>query len=572
MKKKLRSHDWFGRKDKDGMIYRSWMKNQGMPVDLFDGRPVIGICNTWSELTPCNAHLRDLAEMVKRGVYEAGGFPLEFPIMSLGETLLKPTAMLFRNLASMDAEESIRGNPIDGVVLLTGCDKTTPATVMGASSVGLPTIVVPGGPMLNGKYKGMDIGSGTHVWKFDEDMKTGKMTHEDCEYLESCMSRSIGHCMTMGTASTMAVMVESLGLTLSGAAAIPAADSRKKVMAQLSGRRIVEMVEENLTIDKILTREAFENAIKVNAAVGGSSNFMIHLLAIAGRIGVDLKLDDFDTLGCKMPLLLNLMPSGKYLMEDFFYAGGLPVILNELGDHLHKNVTTVTGKNHEENIKGYTTCYNENVIATYQSPIQAEAGCVVVKGNLAMNGAVIKPSAATPALLKHRGRAVVFESIEDYNKRIDDPDLDIDETCVMVLKYVGPVGYPGMPEVGNMALPKKILAKGIKDMVRISDARMSGTAYGTTVLHVSPESAIGGNLALVENGDMIVLDVAQRILHLDVSEEELQKRRSAWAPPAIAAGRGYVNLYVKHVLGADKGADFDFLVGSSGSVVTRDSH
>ena len=572
MSSRLRSHDWFGRKDKDGILYRSWMKNQGMPTDMFDGRPVIGICNTFSELTPCNAHFREHAEAVKRGVLEAGGFPVEFPIMSLGETLLKPTAMLFRNLASMDAEESIRGNPIDGVVLLTGCDKTTPSTVMGAASVGLPTIVVPGGPMLNGKYKGQDIGSGTHVWKFDEDMKTGKMTQQDCEFAESCMSRSIGHCMTMGTASTMAVMVESLGLTLSGAAAIPAADSRKKVMAQLSGRRIVEMVKEDLTIDKILTREAFENAIKVNAAVGGSSNFIIHLIAIAGRIGVDLQLDDFDALGSKIPLLLNLMPSGKYLMEDFYYAGGLPVILNELTDLLHKNVVTVTGKNHEENIKGNTDCYNADVIAKFDLPIQSAAGCVVVKGNLALNGAVMKPSAATPSLLKHRGRAVVFESIEDYNKRIDDPNLDIDETCVMVLKYVGPVGYPGMPEVGNMALPKKILEKGIKDMVRISDARMSGTAYGTAVLHVSPESAIGGNLALVENGDMIELDVAQRRLHLDVGDEELARRRAAWVAPKIASERGYVNLYVKHVLGADKGADLDFLVGSSGSTVTRDSH
>lgn len=570
--KKLRSWDWFGRKDKDGIIYRSWMKNQGMPPDLFDGRPVIGICNTWSELTPCNAHLRGIAEMVKRGVYEAGGFPLEFPIMSLGETLLKPTAMLFRNLASMDAEESIRGNPIDGVVLLTGCDKTTPSTVMGAASVNLPTIVVPGGPMLNGKYKGGDIGSGTHVWKFDEDMKTGKMTQEECNIAESCMSRSVGHCMTMGTASTMACMVESLGLTLTGAAAIPAADSRKKVLAQLSGRRIVEMVKENLTIDKILTREAFENAIKVNAAVGGSSNFIIHLTAIAGRIGVELKLEDFDELGSKIPLLLNLMPSGKFLMEDFYYAGGLPVILNELKNHLHKNVITVTGKNHEENIKGLTTCYNEQVIASYDNPLIAEAGCVVVKGNLAKNGAVMKPSAATPSLMKHRGRAVVFESIEDYHARIDQPDLDIDETCVMVLKYVGPVGYPGMAEVGNMALPKKILQKGITDMVRISDGRMSGTAYGTAVLHVSPESAIGGTLALVQNGDMIELDVSQRKLHLDVSDEELEKRRAKWIAPKIASDRGYVNLYVKHVMGADKGADLDFLQGSSGSLVTRDSH
>ncbi len=572
MSKIMRSQGWFGKKDKDGIIYRSWMKNQGMPTDMFDGRPVIGICNTFSELTPCNAHFRDIAESVKKGVLEAGGFPVEFPIMSLGETLLKPTAMLFRNLASMDAEESIRGNPIDGVVLLTGCDKTTPSTVMGAASVGLPTIVVPGGPMLNGRYKGQTIGSGTHVWKFDEDMKTGKMTQEECEFAESCMSRSIGHCMTMGTASTMACMVESLGLTLSGASAIPAADSRKKVLAQLSGRRIVEMVKDDLTIDKILTREAFENAIKVNAAVGGSSNFIIHLTAIAGRIGVDLKLEDFDIIGSKIPLLLNLMPSGKYLMEDFYYAGGLPVVLDQLQAHLHKNVITVTGKNHHDNIQGNTTCYNEEVIAPILNPLIAEAGCVVIKGNLALNGAVLKPSAATPALMKHKGRAVVFESIEDYNARIDDPDLDIDESCVMVLKYVGPVGYPGMPEVGNMALPKKLLQKGIRDMVRISDGRMSGTAYGTAVLHVSPESAIGGNLALVQNGDIIELDVEQRLLHLHVVDEVLAERRKVWTPPAPAASRGYVHLYINHVMGADQGADLDFLQGNSGSKVTRDSH
>jgi len=572
MSQKLRSHDWFGRKDKDGIIYRSWMKNQGMPPDWFDGRPVIGICNTYSELTPCNAHFRDFAESIKKGVIEAGGFPVEFPIMSLGETLLKPTAMLFRNLASMDAEESIRGNPIDGVVLMTGCDKTTPSTVMGAASVGLPTIVVPGGPMLNGRYKGQTIGSGTHVWKFDEDMKTGKMTQEECEFAESCMSRSIGHCMTMGTASTMACMVEALGLTLSGASAIPAADSRKKVMAQLSGRRIVEMVKENLTIDKILTREAFENAIKVNAAVGGSSNFIIHLLAIAGRIGIDLKLEDFDELGSHIPLLVNLMPSGKFLMEDFYYAGGLPVVLHELKEQLHKNVVTVTGKNHHDNIQGNTDCYNREVIASFNQPLIPEAGCVIVKGNLAENGAVIKPSAATPALMIHTGRAVVFESIEDYHKRIDDPELDIDENCVMVLKYVGPVGYPGMPEVGNMALPKKILEKGIRDMVRISDGRMSGTAYGTAVLHVSPESAIGGTLALVQNGDLIELNVPERRLQLLVSEEELAVRKAVWVAPPAAANRGYVSLYINHVLGADKGADLDFLQGSSGSAVTRDSH
>lgn len=569
---KYRSSEWFGKKDKMGFIYRSWMKNQGFPEDMFDGRPVIGICNTWSELTPCNAHLRDLAESVKRGVYEAGGFPVEFPIMSLGETLLKPTAMLFRNLASMDAEESIRGNPIDGVVLLTGCDKTTPSTLMGASSVDLPTIVVPGGPMLNGKYQGKDIGSGTSVWKFTDDLKTGKMSQSEYENAESCMSRSPGHCMTMGTASTMACMVESLGMCLSGAAAIPAVDSRKKVLAQRSGRRIVEMVKEDLRISKILTRKAFENAIKVNAAVGGSSNFIIHLTAIAGRIGVDLNLEDFDKVGSKVPLLLNLMPSGKFLMEDFYYAGGLPVIINELKSVLHMDTLTVSGKTHKENVEGFGTCYNKEVIAEYESPLIKEAGIVVVKGNLALNGAVLKPSAATPALMQHRGRAVVFENIEDYHARVDDPDLDIDETCVMVLKSVGPVGYPGMPEVGNMTLPKKLLDKGITDMVRISDGRMSGTAYGTVVLHVSPEAAIGGNLALVQNGDMIELDVPKKKLHLAVSDEELAQRRSQWKKPAPISDRGYVNLYVKHVQQADKGADLDFLVGNSGSQVSRDSH
>ena len=556
-----------------GFIYRSWMKNQGFPEDLFDGRPVIGICNTWSELTPCNAHLRDIGEWVKRGVYEAGGFPLEFPIMSLGETLLKPTAMLFRNLASMDAEESIRGNPIDGVVLLTGCDKTTPSTVMGASSVDLPTLVVPGGPMLNGKFQGHDIGSGTHVWKFEEERKTGVLS--DAEYLmaESCMSRSAGHCMTMGTASTMACMVESLGLTLPGAAAIPAVDSRKKVLAQLSGRRIVEMVKEDLRLSKILTRRAFENAIKVNAAVGGSTNFIIHLTAIAGRIGVPLELADFDRLGSGVPLLLNLMPSGKFLMEDFYYAGGLPVILNELRSLLDLDAMTVNGKTHAQNITGRTTCYNREVIAAYDEPLIEHGGIAVLKGNLAVDGAVIKPSAATPALMQHRGRAVVFENIEDYHARVDDPALEIDAASVMVLKHVGPVGYPGMPEVGNMTLPKKLLEQGITDMVRISDGRMSGTAYGTVVLHVSPESAVGGALALVQTGDWIELDVAGRRLHLDVSDEELLRRRKAWTPPAVAGtDRGYVSLYRGHVQQAHLGADLDFLRGGSGSEVSRDSH
>jgi L-arabonate dehydrase len=569
----FRSREWFGKTDKMGFIYRSWMKNQGFPEDLFDGRPVIGICNTWSELTPCNAHLRDIAEWVKRGVYEAGGFPLEFPIMSLGETLLKPTAMLFRNLASMDAEESIRGNPLDGVVLLTGCDKTTPSTVMGAASVDLPTLVVPGGPMLNGKFRGKDIGSGTSVWKFADDRKTGKMTDEDYLLAESCMSRSAGHCMTMGTASTMACMVESLGLTLPGAAAIPAVDSRKKVLAQLSGRRIVEMVREDLRLSKILTRPAFENAIRINAAIGGSTNFIIHLTAIAGRIGVPLVLEDFDRLGSHIPLLLNLMPSGKFLMEDFYYAGGLPVILHELRQQLQLDVMTVNGKTHRENIEGKGTCYNREVIASSQLPLIAEAGIAVVKGNLAINGAVIKPSAATPSLMRHRGRAVVFENIEDYHARIDDPLLDIDAGSVMVLKNVGPVGYPGMPEVGNMGLPKKLLDAGVTDMVRISDGRMSGTAYGTVVLHVSPEAAVGGVLALVENGDWIELDVEARRLHLDVGEAELEKRRQRWVRPVIpGTDRGYVHLYIQHVEQADKGADLDFLKGGSGSEVTRDSH
>jgi dihydroxy-acid dehydratase len=556
-----------------GFIYRSWMKNQGFPEDMFDGRPVIGICNTWSELTPCNAHLRDIAESVKRGVYEAGGFPVEFPVMSLGETLLKPTAMLFRNLASMDVEESIRGNPLDGVVLLTGCDKTTPSLVMGAASVDLPTLVVPGGPMLNGKYRGKDIGSGTHVWKFADDRKTGKMTQEEYLQAESCMSRSAGHCMTMGTASTMACMVESLGLTLPGAAAIPAVDSRKKVLAQLSGRRIVEMVKEDLRLSHILTRPAFENAIKVNAAIGGSTNFIIHLTAIAGRIGVALELEDFDRLGSRIPLLLNLMPSGKFLMEDFYYAGGLPVIIHELRDLLHMDIPTVTGKGHGANIEPINTCYNREVIATYEHPLIAEAGIAVLKGNLSLNGSVIKPSAATPALMQHQGRAVVFEDIEDYHRRIDDPDLDIDETCIMVLKNVGPVGYPGMPEVGNMALPKKLLDKGVQDMVRISDGRMSGTAYGTVVLHVSPEAAIGGVLALVKNGDRIKLDVEGRRLELLVEEAELESRRKDWKPTGLPGmNRGYVSLYVQHVQQADKGADLDFLVGGSGAKVSRDSH
>jgi L-arabonate dehydrase len=552
-------------------VHRSWLRNQGYPNDYFRGRPVIGICNTWSELTPCNGHLRDFAEIVKRGIVEAGGFPLEFPVTSLGETLMRPTSMLFRNLASMDVEETIRANPIDGVILLTGCDKTTPSTLMGACSADLPTIVVPGGPMLNGRFKGECLGSGSFNWMVKEKMLVENYSPEDILEAEIGVARSAGHCMTMGTASTMACMVEALGLTLPGAAAIPAVDSRKKVMAQLSGRRIVEMVNEGLKLSKILTRQAFENSIIVNAAIGGSTNFIIHLLAIAGRIGVQLKLDDFDIIGGKIPLLVNLKPSGKYLMEDFFYAGGLPVVLKELKKHLHNDALTVNGKTIGEN-NTCSVCYNQDVIATIGRPLQQNAGIAVLKGNLCEDGAVIKPSAATAQLMKHRGPAVVFDTIEDYHARIDDPDLEINEESVIVLKNVGPVGYPGMPEVGNVDLPEKLLRKGIRDMIRISDGRMSGTAAGTVVLHVSPESAIGGTLALVKDGDMIELDVKNRILHLDVTAEELNKRRAAWVAPNPSTKRGYVKMYIDHVQQAHLGADMDILQGGSGVDVMRDLH
>ncbi len=570
-KKKLRSTEWFGLSGKMGFTHRSWMRNQGHPDHMFRGKPVIGICNTWSDLTPCNAHLRDFAEIVKRGVYEAGGFPLEFPVTSLGEILMKPSTMLFRNLASMDTEETIRANPLDGIVLMTGCDKTTPSVIMGAASVDLPTLVVPGGPMLNGKWKGTDVGSGTLTWQLADRLKEGSVTEEEMVEAESCMSRSAGHCMTMGTASSMASTVEALGLTLPGFSSIPAVDSRKKVMAHLSGNRIVEMVNEDLKLSQILTREAFENAIMVNSAIGGSTNVIIHLLAIANRLGVELSLDDFDKLGSHMPLLVNLMPAGKYLMEDFYYAGGLPVVLKELKEHLNNDAITVNGKSIGENSKE-AECYNREVIAEFDSPFQKDAGIAVLRGNLCEDGGVIKPSAATPELMKHKGKAVVFETIEDYHSRVDDPDLEIDENSVMVLKGVGPVGYPGMPEVGNMVLPEKLLKKGVKDLVRISDGRMSGTAYGTVVLHIAPESTIGGTLALVQNGDEIELDVENRSLTLHVSDEELEKRRAAWTPPEPIADRGYAHLYINHVEQADKGCDFDFLKGGSGSEVQRDLH
>ena len=569
-KSTLRSQNWFGKTGKDGFIYRAWMKNQGIPQDFFEGKPVIGICNTWSELTPCNAHFRDLAEAVKKGVLEMGGFPVEFPVMSLGETLIKPTAMLYRNLASMDVEESIRANPIDGVVLLCGCDKTTPSLVMGACSVDIPTIVISGGPMLKGHWKGKDIGT-SDVWRFDVAHKLGEITQTEFIEAEACMARTQGHCAVMGTASTMATMVEALGISLPNNAAIPAADSRRKVISQLSGRRIVEMVKENLTLSKILTREAFENAIMVNAAIGGSTNFVIHLLAIAGRIGVDLNIDDFDKWSQNIPLLANLQPSGLHFMEDLYYAGGLPAVIKEMSGVLHNNVLTVSGRTMGENCAN-AEAYNSDIIGTMEMPFKPESGIVVLRGNLAPNGAVLKPSAASPELLTYRGQAVVFETIVDYHARIEDPDLEIDEKSVMVLKNVGPKGYPGMAEVGNMALPKKLLAKGVKDLVRISDGRMSGTGFGTVILHVSPEAADGGNLALVKNGDWIALDVPNRSLHLEVSDEELAERRKNWQPMDLKLNRGYAHLYVTNVEQAHLGADFGFLRGGSGSEVTRDSH
>ena len=567
----LRSQQWFGRQDRDGFAYRSWLKGKGIPQDQFEGRPVIGICNTFSELTPCNSHFRTIAEQVKIGVYEAGGFPLEFPVMSLGEVLLRPTAMLYRNLASMDVEESIRGNPLDGVVLLMGCDKTTPSLVMGAASVNLPTIGVSGGPMLNGKWRGQDLGSGTGGWSMSEQVRAGTLKLQEFLEAESCMHRSHGHCMTMGTASTMASMVEALGLGLPGNAAYPAVDGRRNVLARMSGRRIVEMVHEDLILSRILTREAFENAVRTLAAIGGSTNAVIHLIAMAGRIGVKLTIDDFDQLGSDMPCLVNLQPSGKYLMEDFCYAGGLPVVMKQIESQLHTGAITASGKTVAENIAGAEN-FNADVIMPMAAPFMERAGIAVLRGNLAPRGAVIKPSAATAALLVHTGRAVVFENIEEFHRLIDDETLDVDETCILVLKNCGPKGYPGMAEVGNMPLPPKVLRKGITDMVRISDARMSGTAYGTVVLHTAPEAAAGGPLAVVRNGDTITLDVPKRSLHLHLSDAELTQRLSNWIAPAPAMSSGYWKLYVDHVTQADEGVDLDFLVGQRGAAVPRDNH
>lgn len=573
-KPSLRSAQWFGTADKNGFMYRSWMKNQGIPDHEFQGKPIIGICNTWSELTPCNAHFRKIAEHVKKGVLEAGGFPVEFPVFSSGESNLRPTAMLTRNLASMDVEEAIRGNPVDAVVLLTGCDKTTPALLMGAASCDIPAIVVTGGPMLNGKHKGKDIGAGTIVWQMHEAYKAGHIDLNEFLSAEAGMSRSAGTCNTMGTASTMACMAEALGTSLPHNAAIPAVDARRYVLAHLSGMRIVDMVREDLRLSKILTREAFENAIRVNAAIGGSTNAVIHLKAIAGRIGVDLQLEDWTRVGRGTPTLVDLQPSGRFLMEEFYYAGGLPAVIRRLGEHgLLPNPTALTanGKSLWDNCHT-APLYDEHVIRPLDKPLVADGGICILRGNLAPKGAVLKPSAATPALMQHRGRAVVFEHFEDYKARINDPDLDVDANSILVMKYCGPKGYPGMAEVGNMGLPAKLLAQGVTDMVRISDARMSGTAYGTVVLHVAPEAAAGGPLAVVREGDWIELDCQQGRLHLDIDEQELAGRLADLQPPPQLITGGYAKLYLEHVMQADEGCDFDFLVGCRGAAVPKHSH
>ena len=567
----LRSTQWYGKLDKDGFIHRSWMKSQGYPNEAFDGRPIIGIANTWSELTPCNSHLRELADHVKRGVWAAGGFPVEFPVMSLGETQMRPTAMLFRNLLAMEVEESIRANPIDGVVLLGGCDKTTPAQIMGACSVGLPFMVISSGPMLNGRYKGKAIGSGTDVWKLSEAVRAGEMSVEEFMDAERCMSRSHGTCMTMGTASTMACISEAMGLSLPYNGTIPAVDAHRKALCFATGTRIVDLVLDDLTPSHFLTKEAFENAVKITAAIGGSTNSVVHLLAIAKRLGIDFELDDWNRMGKGVPLVVDLMPAGRFLMEDFHYAGGVPAVIRHLAHHFNLEVPTVSGESWKELIKDVES-FNMDVIRPENNALIKEAGLVVLRGNLCPNGAIIKPAAATPELLQHRGKAVVFESIEDYKERIDDPNLDVDASSILVLKGCGPKGYPGMPEVGNMALPKKLLQQGIRDLVRISDARMSGTAFGTVVLHVAPEASAGGPLAFVQTGDWISLDVEKSSLTIEVSDKELQTRKANWIPPNLGYVRGYYKLYIDHVNQADQGADLDFLVGSSGSEVKRESH
>ncbi|MEE3359379.1 MAG: L-arabinonate dehydratase [Pseudomonadota bacterium] len=571
--RRLRSQEWYGGTSRDSIYHRGWMRNQGYPEDLFDGRPIIGILNTWSELTPCNGHLNELAEKVKAGIWEAGGFPVEVPVFSASENTFRPTAMMFRNLAAMSIEEQIRGQPMDGCVLMVGCDKTTPSLLMAAASVDLPSIVVTGGPMLNGWFQGERVGAGTHLWRFSEAVKAGEMTQEDFLEAEAAVTRSTGTCNTMGTASSMASMTEALGMALSGNAAIPAVDSRRRVMAQMSGRRIVQMVKDDLKPSDILTKEAFENAVRVNGAIGGSTNAVVHLLAIAGRIEVDFTLDDWDRCGRDVPTIVNLQPSGEYLMEEFFYAGGLPVVLRQLGQDglLHKDALTVSGAAIWDEVKDAKN-WNDDVIRPVERALTAQGGIAVLKGNLAPKGSILKPSAASEHLLVHRGPAVVFEDIDDYKARINDDALDVDENSILVLKNCGPKGYPGMAEVGNMGLPPKVLKKGVTDMIRISDARMSGTAYGTVILHTAPEAAAGGPLAVVKTGDMIEVDVPARRLHLDIPDDELAARLADWAPHHERATSGYAWLHQEHVEGADTGADLTFLKGCRGNAVGKDSH
>jgi dehydratase ilvD1 len=572
-RKPLRSQKSYGKIDRDGFIHRSWIKATGLPDHVFDGRPIIGIANTWSELVTCQVHLRELAGFVKRGIWEAGGVPIEFPAMSLPETQMRPTAMLFRNLLAMEVEESIRANPIDGVVLMGGCDKTTPGLLMGAASVDLPAIFVSSGPMLNGKFRGQDIGSGTDVWRFSEAVRAGDMSLADFMAAESGMSRSAGTCNTMGTASTMSAIVEALGMSLPNNSALPAVDARRRVLAHLSGNRIVQMAKDEVKPSDILTRAAFENAILMHAAIGGSTNAVVHLLALAGRVGVKLDLHDFDEIAREVPLLVNLMPSGKYLMEDLSDAGGIPAVMAELGGLFRREAVTVSGKTQGE-LCAEAKVWNREVIGTREAPIGPSSGVWVLKGNLCPQGAILKPSAATPELLTHRGKAVVFEDIEDYHARVDAPDLPVDASSILVLKGCGPKGYPGMPEVGNMALPRKLLEAGVRDMVRISDARMSGTAYGTVILHVAPEAEAGGPLGLVQTGDEIEFDGPGRRLELLVDDAELARRRSAWeaARKPSKYDRGWYRLYIDTVLQADRGVDLDFLVGKSTAEVTRESH
>lgn len=558
-----RSRNWFEREDLDGFLHRSWFKTQGFTDEAFRERPVIGICNTWSELVNCNAHFRELAEAVKRGVLMAGGFPVEFPVLSLGEALMKPTAMLYRNLMSMDVEESIRAYPLDGVVLLAGCDKTNPACLMGAASANIPALMVTGGPMLNGHWRNLALGSCTDCWRFHEELRAGRITRQEWKEIEGSISRSHGHCAVMGTASTMACLAEALGMTLPGGAAIPAADSRRLQLAERSGRAIVDLVHKQIRPSDILTRVAFENAIRALHAIGGSTNGIVHLVAIAGRVGVELPLPVFDELSKTTPWLVNVKPSGSYLMEDFYYAGGLPAVLAELRDRIHGEALTVTGRTMGENL-ARAAIVNEDVIAPLERPLGDEGGLVVLYGNLCPDGAILKRSAADPALLQHEGTAVVFKNIQDLNQRVDDPNLPIDRDSVMILQNGGPVGAPGMPEWGHLPIPQKLLKAGVEDVVRISDARMSGTSYGTVILHVAPESAVGGPLALVKTGDRIRLDVATRRLDVLIDEKELQARRASWTPPPQHDQRGYRTMFAQHVLQAHEGCDFDFLRGRSG--------